>query len=590
MRNPDLILLHAPSVFDFRRESILYGPVSDMVPSTPVFEMYPIGFTTIAEYLERHGLRTRIINLAVRMLNDPKFDVEPYIQKLNTAAFGIDLHWLPHAHGSIEVARILKRLHPRTPVIFGGFSATYFHAELIRYPAVDFVLRGDSTELPMLHLMEYIRSGGVSQPHANSSEARQLAQIPNLVWKDSDGQVTINPISYAPDTLDNVLVDYSYVIKSVIRYRDLASLIPFRGWMRYPITAAFTVHGCRFNCTTCGGSAYAYRSMHGRSRPVYRDPEALAADIRKIGEFSQGPVFVLCDIRQAGDEYANRFLDAISGYKKPVMFEFFEAPPQGFFKRMARALPNFTVEISMESHDERVRRAFGRPYTNIEIERAMDEALEAGCQRLDLFYMVGLKEQTYESVMGTVEYARQMVSRYAGRDGSRVVPFISPMAPFLDPGSRAFDEPEKHGYRLFARTLEEHRQALLAPSWKYVLNYETQWLDRNGIVAATYEAGRRMNQIKAQYGLIDAKLAENTDRRIGTAVALMEKIDQIMLIPNAAQRKAQLLAVKDEVDQSNLSTVCDKRELELPMSGFGQVNLFKAAGLAFKSFIKEWQK
>ena len=66
----DLVFLHAPSVYDFRKHSILYGPVSDLVPSTPVFEMYPIGFTTMAEYLERNGLRVRIVNLAVRMLND----------------------------------------------------------------------------------------------------------------------------------------------------------------------------------------------------------------------------------------------------------------------------------------------------------------------------------------------------------------------------------------------------------------------------------------------------------------------------------------------------------------------------------------
>ena len=223
MSSPDLILLHAPSVYDFRRESILYGPVSDLVPSTPVFEMYPIGFTTIAEYLERHGLQTRIINLAVRMLNEPGFDVERAIQKLTPAAFGIDLHWLPHAHGSIEVARIVKRLHPGCPVIFGGFSSTYFHQELIRYPAVDFVMRGDSTEKPMLALMQYIRSGGSACPAPGSADARRLAVIPNLVWKDSAGGVTVNPIGYCPDSLDDVLLDYSYVLKSVVRYRDLAS-------------------------------------------------------------------------------------------------------------------------------------------------------------------------------------------------------------------------------------------------------------------------------------------------------------------------------------------------------------------------------
>ena len=87
LTNPDLIFLHAPSVYDFRKESILYGPVSDLVPSTPVFEMYPIGFTTMAEYLERNGFQTRIINLAVRMLEDSRFDAEETIRKLDSAGF-----------------------------------------------------------------------------------------------------------------------------------------------------------------------------------------------------------------------------------------------------------------------------------------------------------------------------------------------------------------------------------------------------------------------------------------------------------------------------------------------------------------------
>jgi hypothetical protein len=37
----DLVLLHAPSVYDFRKNSLLAGPISDVVPSSPVFEMYP---------------------------------------------------------------------------------------------------------------------------------------------------------------------------------------------------------------------------------------------------------------------------------------------------------------------------------------------------------------------------------------------------------------------------------------------------------------------------------------------------------------------------------------------------------------------
>ena len=170
----DLIFLHAPSVYDFRQHSILYGPVSDLVPSTPVFEMYPIGFTTMAEYLERHGLRVRILNLAVRMLNDETFDPEPLLAALNPTAFGIDLHWLPHAHGALAIAEIVKRHHPDTPVIFGGFSSTYYHEELIRYPFVDFVVRGDSAEEPLRQLMSHL---------TGMRNAPALGDIPNLTWR-----------------------------------------------------------------------------------------------------------------------------------------------------------------------------------------------------------------------------------------------------------------------------------------------------------------------------------------------------------------------------------------------------------------------
>ena len=153
----DLVLLHAPSVYDFRNNSLLAGPISDVVPSSPVFEMYPIGLTSIAEYLERYDLKVKIINIANRMLMDQNFDVEKKLKKIKTKAFGIDLHWLPHAQGSMEVAKIVKRLHPDTPIIFGGLSATYYHKELIHYPFIDFVMRGDSTEKLMLLLMNKLR-------------------------------------------------------------------------------------------------------------------------------------------------------------------------------------------------------------------------------------------------------------------------------------------------------------------------------------------------------------------------------------------------------------------------------------------------
>jgi B12-binding domain/radical SAM domain protein len=569
MFKTDLVLLHAPSVYDFRKESILYGPVSDLVPSTPVFEMYPIGFTTLAEYLEQRGFRVRIMNLAVRMLRSRRFDAEKVIRRQRPMAFGIDLHWMPHAHGAIEVAKLVKKHHPDTPVIFGGFSSSFFHQELVARPEVDFVLRGDSTEEPLCLLMQHITSANGKGP--------ALADIPNLTWQDDDGDIHANPITYSPPNLDHVLLDYSYVVRAVARYRDMIGFIPFEDWLRYPVTAALTCRGCVHDCNTCGGSATTMRNVYGRQGVAFRSPEALAHDIRSIAQWNRGPVFVLGDIRQAGMDHAYRFLELVKGANEQLMFEVFSPAPREFLEKMAEAAPKFTLEISPESHDEEVRAAFGRHYSNAALERTIEDALAVGCQRLDLFFMIGLPKQTFGSVMDTVDYCEYIMEKFnTGTGNPRVIPFISPFAPFLDPGSKVFMNPEAYGYRLIHRTLEEHRQALVQPSWKYVLNYETQWMNRDGIVAATYQAALRFNRLKAHYGLISQAQADATETRIKKAIRLSRQVDDIMAIEDEIRRARLLRAIKPQVDTANTSTVCDKRELEVPM-GLFKLNIPRAA-------------
>ncbi len=569
----DLIFLHAPSVYDFRKHSILYGPVSDLVPSTPVFEMYPIGFTTMAEYLERHGFRVRIVNLAVRMLNQDDFDPEELVRSLNPAAFGIDLHWLPHAHGALAVAEIVKRHHPDTPVIFGGFSATYYHQELIRSPFVDYVVRGDSAEEPLRQLMAYLTgSPGVRRPiragpglEDDLSTPASLDDIPNLTWREPDGTIHVNPHTYRPETLDHVMLDYRYVVRAAARDMDLGSYVPFKDWMDYPILAALSCRGCTQSCVICGGSAAAFRQMHGRARPAFRNPEMLADDVRHSAAMSRGPVFVLGDLRQAGQAYAERFFGAIRGFKGPVILELFWPASRQYLEQMAEALPNFTLEVSLESHDPVVRRAFGKAYANEPMESTIADALAVGARRLDVFFMIGLPQQTPASVLETIDYCAALLSRY-GRDG-RLAPFISPLAPFLDPGSRGFEEPHVHGYRLLARTLEEHRRRLVAPSWKYVLNYETRWMNRDQLVEVTYAAGKRLNRLKAEYGLVPEVQARATEQRIDRATALIAEIDRLMVSTSRAEFEREMARLKPEVAQVNMSTVCDKRELVLNVDG-----------------------
>jgi B12-binding domain/radical SAM domain protein len=555
MFTPDIIFLHPPAVYDFRQRSTLWGPISDLVPSTPVFEMYPIGLTTLAEYLERFGYRSRIINLGVRMLKSDRFNVPRFVASLRSPSlFGIDLHWLPHAHGALQIARLVKQYHPGVPIVFGGFSSSYFHDEIIRdFPQVDYVLRGDSTEEPLRLLMDAIDDG------------REPVNVPNLSWRDRRGNLRVNPQTYVPDTIDHVLLDYRQVIKSVARYRDLASYIPFAKWMSYPITAALSCRGCTCNCTICGGSAFSSRLITGRERPAFRGPEELANDIRSIHRFNRGPIFLLGDIRQAGMDYARRFLREIQGYRGEVIIEFFRPAPRSFIEEVAAALPNFVMEVSLESHDVQVRQLSGKPYPGREMEETMRAALDVGAKRLDVFFMIGMPGQDYRSVMETIDYCEYLLREYNG--DRRLWPFISPLAPFLDPGSLAYEQSDKYGYIVRDRTLAAHAQALLAPTWKHVLNYETRWMTRDDIAAATYESGLRLNRLKAEYGLVSREEAEMTEDRIRRAVSLMAQIDELLAASPVDDLDRRLMALKPEIDQANESTVCEKDELDIPMHG-----------------------
>ena len=566
MAPTDFILLHPPSLYDFRKLPGIHGPISDVVPSTPIFEMYPIGFASLSEYLERHGVRVRIINVALKMLKDERLDVEQLIRKLRPVAFGLDLHWMAHVQGALALAEIIKRHHPQVPVILGGFSATYYHEEILRqYPFIDFVVRGDSTEKPVLELLQAIK------------QKKGFDPIPNLTWRDVQGNIRANPLTVVPETLDDITIDYRHIMKKVVRYADPTGYQPFVDWYSYPVTAVFTCRGCTYNCKTCGGSARTFRSMANRKQPAYRDPKLLAKDIFNIADHLNAPVMIIGDIFQPGDNYAFTFLKEMK--EKPVSnhiaFEFFVPPKRHQLERIAESITHFNIEISPESHDEEIRRAFGRPYDNPSLERMIRDAIEFGCKRIDVFFMTGLPKQTAQSVLDTVDYCRSLLEQV--QPYRRLLPFISPLAPFLDPGSMVFEEPEKYGYRLLYKTVEEHRKALLAPSWKYILNYETQWMTRDEIVYSTYEAGKRLNRLKVDLGLIDAKTAESVEQRIESAVQMMKEIDRIVALSGLNERDIEwgaALQGRLSLETYSMSTVCGKKELEWPTQ-FLRMNFFK---------------
>ena len=415
MSRIDLLLLHPPSVYDFRKHAILYGPVSDLIPSSPVFEMYPLGFLTLTDYLEARGFSVCIVNLALRM------------------------------------------------------------------------------------------------------------------------------------------------IKMVLRYRDLQSVLPFNGWLQNPITAVFTVKGCRHECVTCGSSRQACATVSKRTGPLFRSPNNLVGNMTAISQFSKGPIFLVGDLRQAGHDHALEVLSLLkkARLRNQIVFELFEMPPPGYLQQIDRAVANWSLELSPESHEPAIRRLQDSTtsFSNQAMEAIIQESLQLRCQPVDVFFMIGLPRQTRDSVKESVSYCGHL---FANSD-PRLSCFISPMGPFLDPGSQIFEHPDRFGYHLFARSLEEHRQLLVQPSWKQILNYETDWMTRDDLVEATYDTAEFLNLLKLRHGRIRPSRGQGVARRIQRARALKHRLDAVPAGESPDQ--VTYRALLGDIHEFSVSTVCDKREL-----------------------------
>jgi len=303
-------------------------------------------------------------------------------------------------------------------------------------------------------------------------------------------------------------------------------------------------------------------------------PERLSVihrDIRQISRFSRGLISVIGDIRQAGDGPAQKLLGLLKS--QPVanrlMFEMYTPAAPELLEQMAEAAPGFSLDISPSSHDPAVRLAAGCAYSNEELEAMVEHALGLGAGRVELFFMIGLPQQTRRSVLETVNYCAYLLEK--ARGDPRLLLYIGPLAPFLDPGSPGFENPQKHGYRLRYKTLEEHRQALTRPSWKHVLNYETEWLSRDEIMDVTYEAVTLLTRLKAGYGQITPRLAEAQIERIQRSRALEERIDSLM----KNGRLDELQGLKKEMDELNGFRAVQQRQMDVPL-GIVRLRLFNS--------------
>jgi clorobiocin/coumermycin A biosynthesis protein CloN6/CouN6 len=480
----DLFLVHAPSVFDFReRDDMLFAYLSDSdsVNVTSIYEMYPIGWFSLKQHLADHGLDVKIVNVASLMLQYPTLDIKRLLGRLEAPVFGFDLHWMTQCQGAIELAALLKEVHPDALTIFGGISATYYADQLIQYPSVDVVVRGYDTLAPVADLVARARTGN-----------RDLENIPNLLYK-ADGEVHDTGFTHKPAAnYNDARNDWSY-------YQDT----PVTGLSSSKLIMTLPNTGCAHDCGWCGGSKFAYRNiMDVRKTLVQKDNDLIIQELRTMGEAAKRTSIYALQCYSENKTRMHAYLDAVKemGYAT-VSFEQFNLTPADTLKKMGESTASY-IMLSPESHDPKISAAAGRgTYTMEQMENWIPRALDAGVKGIMIWFFIGMPYQDRQSVMDTIAYSEHLIKKFGGW---AALPLICPMVPFLDPGCRFFEQPQQHGYRIHHRTLEEHRRAMVEPLWHRRLNYETEWLSRRELQDVSYDAIARLVEIKGEHNVLPA--------------------------------------------------------------------------------------
>lgn len=192
----------------------------------------PVGVGTLMSVMESEGINAKFIDEQVE--DDASGLVSEYVKHLEPPyIFGFSVLTVA-LKNALTFAKQLKMQFPDSVTVFGGIHPSALPEEVLSYPYVDIVCRGEG-EKPLLELYRCIKEG------------KDYTHIHNLSYR-RDGEIIHNPRTHLLQDL-NSLPPFPYHLFTSKRY-DLGFVVSSRG--------------CPYECIFCSnrittGKKYRYR-------------------------------------------------------------------------------------------------------------------------------------------------------------------------------------------------------------------------------------------------------------------------------------------------------------------------------------------
>ena len=302
---------------------------------------------------------------------------------------------------SLHLAQLLKQLNPALITVLGGPDAGPRAPELLRHPAIDFVIEGDG-EIPFGALLTELTS---SRP--------DLTRVPSLRYLEEDQLVSSPPPADPPD-----MSRLAGVYEPIPSSQDVCRW----GW---PHILYETLRGCPYRCSYC---------MYGKT-PLNAKPVDLAV-AELVALLKQGLVVEIIDPTfTTYQKRAKEILRRLGEHSYDGAL-YFEAYPDSIDSEMAELMAAArvaTVGIGFQTISADGLRAVRRPKNLAKFECALRLLAEHRVAfYVDVIY--GLPETDLDDFLATIDYL------YSLGDYGIVMYRLLGL-----PGSPMMDDVGKHG-------------------------------------------------------------------------------------------------------------------------------------------------
>lgn len=435
MGKVDCLFLHVPKWANY------YRPIGQFL----WINFLPMGLLALADLLHRHGFSTEVLHLGVEWIEDRNFSILDYLQEKSPRIVAFDLHWHHQSFDVMEMAKKVKASSPSTFIVLGGYTASFFHEEILQnFDAVDGIIRGEA-EIPMLELARALLRGG------------DLFSISNLTWRRK-GRILMNPLSFVATEEDLNRLSFTHfpLLKNYSTYiRYLGQPFYVKGvskkknfWMyslKSPIYHLPVGRGCPVQCTWCGGGHLAQKMITGRREVIFRGIEEVIRTINEALSYGYETFHFCYDPYPEKPDYYLRLFSRIreEKIKMECFFESFGLPTVEFIRSFKETFPGSKslIALSPDVGSVRLRRIHkGHAYTNQAFLECLDQ-LEQHQVRSDLFFTFGVPFEKKEDVYRTIRFQRELRGRY------RYVKGIRTFTIEIEPGSPWHLNPELFGVK-----------------------------------------------------------------------------------------------------------------------------------------------